>query len=40
MGLGLEVVHQILINCGGDIRLESELAKGTTFYVTLPVGKT
>jgi PAS domain S-box-containing protein len=37
MGLGLEIVQQILISCGGEIRIESQLGKGTTFYVTLPV---
>jgi PAS domain S-box-containing protein len=37
MGLGLEIVQQILISCGGEIRVESQLGKGTAFYVTLPV---
>ena len=37
MGLGLDIVQQILISCGGQIRVESQLGKGTTFYVTLPV---
>lgn len=37
MGLGLDIVQQILIGCGGQIRVESELGKGTTFYVTLPI---
>lgn len=39
MGLGLDIVQQILISYGGKIRVESELGKGTVFYVTLPVGK-
>ncbi|MHC4124162.1 MAG: PAS domain S-box protein [Planctomycetota bacterium] len=40
MGLGLDIVQQILISCGGHIRVESQLGKGTTFYVTLPVSNT
>ena len=39
LGLGLDIVQQILINCGGEIRAESRVGKGTTFYVTLPVGE-
>jgi signal transduction histidine kinase len=39
MGLGLDIVQQILISYGGKVRVESELGKGTVFYVTLPVGK-
>lgn len=37
IGLGLDIVQQILISCGGEIRVESVLGKGTTFYVTLPI---
>ena len=37
MGLGLDIVQQILISCSGEIKVESQLGKGTTFYVTLPV---
>jgi len=40
MGLGLDIVQQILIGCGGRIKVESELGKGSTFYVTLPIGDT
>jgi C4-dicarboxylate-specific signal transduction histidine kinase len=40
MGLGLNLVQQILINCGGQIRVESRLDSGTTFYVTLPISNT
>jgi len=40
MGLGLDIVQQILIRYGGQIRVESKLGKGTTFYVTLPISNT
>jgi signal transduction histidine kinase len=40
MGLGLDIVQQILISCGGQIRVESRTGTGTTFYVTLPVANT
>jgi len=40
MGLGLDIVQQVLISCGGQIRVESRLGRGTTFYVTLPVRNT
>ena len=36
MGLGLDIVQQLLIGCGGQVRVESTLGKGSTFYVTLP----
>ena len=37
IGLGLDIVRQILISCGGEIWVESKLGKGATFYVTLPI---
>ncbi len=37
MGLGLDIVQQILISLGGQIRVESQPGKGTTFYITLPI---
>ncbi len=37
MGLGLDIVQQILISFGGQVRVESRLGKGATFYITLPV---
>jgi signal transduction histidine kinase len=38
-GLGLAVSHGIIRNAEGDIAVESELRKGTTFRVSLPAYK-
>ena len=37
-GLGLAISHRIVTDMGGDLSVESEVGKGTTFRVTLPLG--
>ena len=36
-GLGLAIAKQIAVMNGGDIDVESEVGKGTTFYISLPL---
>lgn len=35
-GLGLSISYEIIMKCGGDIKVRSEPGKGTTFTVVLP----
>ena len=35
-GIGLSIVKRIIDNYQGTISIESELSKGTTFFITLP----
>lgn len=36
-GLGLYIVKNIVRNHGGEVRAESEMSRGSTFYITLPL---
>lgn len=39
MGLGLAIIKNIIENYNGTITFESEVEKGTTFYVSFPITK-
>ena len=36
-GIGLSVVHKIIEDHGGTVRVESVVGEGTTFWITLPI---
>jgi signal transduction histidine kinase len=38
-GLGLSVCHRIITSLGGEIRVESEPGRGTSFFITLPAAE-
>jgi signal transduction histidine kinase/DNA-binding response OmpR family regulator len=38
-GIGLALVHELVRLHGGTIRVESELGRGSTFIVTIPLGR-
>ncbi|MHC4692451.1 MAG: PAS domain S-box protein [Planctomycetota bacterium] len=38
-GLGLCIVEHIVSGAGGKVRVESDTGKGSTFFITLPLGK-
>jgi signal transduction histidine kinase len=38
-GLGLSVCHSIITALGGEIRVESQLGRGTTFHLSLPMAR-
>lgn len=38
-GLGLSIVHKIVQGHGGAIRVKSQVGKGTTFFVELPIAQ-
>jgi len=40
MGLGLPIVHEIVAEHGGSIRVEAHAPRGTAFIVELPVSRT
>jgi two-component system nitrogen regulation sensor histidine kinase NtrY len=40
MGLGLPIVHEIVTEHGGTVRVEDNVPRGTRFVVELPVART
>ena len=39
-GIGLSIAKKLINKLGGNIWLESEIGKGSTFYFTIPIEKT
>ena len=39
VGLGLALVHQMVVEHEGEITVASEVGRGSVFRVTLPVGR-
>jgi signal transduction histidine kinase len=37
-GIGLALVHELVRLHGGEVRVESEVSRGSTFYVDIPTG--
>ncbi|MEN9566785.1 MAG: hypothetical protein RLZZ69_1981, partial [Cyanobacteriota bacterium] len=35
-GLGLTLVRQLILRCGGTISVSSQMGKGTTFKILMP----
>src|SRR5205085_2029004 len=38
-GLGLSICHNIVASVGGDITVDSQVGRGTTFTVSLPIAR-
>jgi len=38
-GLGLTIVQQLLLRCGGSIAVKSKAGQGSTFNVVLPIAR-
>jgi signal transduction histidine kinase len=39
-GIGLALVHELVRLHGGEVRVESEVGHGATFFITIPTGST
>jgi len=36
-GLGLVLIKELILKSGGEIKVDSEIGKGTTFSFTIPI---